>query len=131
MTFDTEFFSRLALVLCLLAAAAFPFQTSALPAASQQRIKKVLLVIAMDSEAQPVIAALHLQKIPDAKSRLPMRSYQGKVRSIDIHLMTNGTDPVNHVQNIGTQAATLATYLGIQQFHPDLIISIGTAGCVE
>jgi len=35
------------------------------------------------------------------------------------------------VHCVGTQAATLTTYLGFEYFHPDLIISIGTAGGVK
>lgn len=95
---------------------------------STQEIKKVLLVVAMDTEAAPIIKALHLQHAAAPDKRLPMRGYQGRYAKYDIYLVTNGTDPVYNVQNVGTQAATLSTYLGISHFHPDLVISIGTAG---
>lgn len=93
-------------------------------------IKKVLLVVAMDSEAQPIIDTLHLKPLKHSFSSLPMRGYIGKQGNKDILLIKNGVDPIHHVQNIGTQAATLSTYLGINYFHPDFIISIGTAGAV-
>ncbi len=92
--------------------------------------KKILLVVAMDKEAKPIISQFHLHKLNRPFSNLPMQGYIGKYHHLDIFLVANGLDPINHVQNIGTQAATLSTYLGIEYFHPDLIISIGTAGGV-
>ncbi len=103
-----------------------PSQASPLP----HPIKKVLLVVAMDSEAQPIINTLQLKPLNHSFSGLPMRGYVGKQGNKEILLIKNGQDPVNKVQNIGTQAATLSTYLGIEYFHPDFIISIGTAGAV-
>jgi nucleoside phosphorylase len=94
-------------------------------------IKKVLLVVAMEAEATPIIAALNLHKIAHVFSGLPMQGYVGKYKKVDVMLVMNGIDPVNHVQNVGTQASTLSTFLGVQYFHPDLIISIGVAGGVE
>lgn len=92
------------------------------------QIKKVLLVIAMDSEAKPIISSLNLHKVTNVFTNLPMQKYIGKYEKLEIFLVINGLDPINNVQNIGAQAATLSTYLGIEYFHPDLIISIGTAG---
>jgi 5'-methylthioadenosine nucleosidase len=94
-------------------------------------IRKVMLVVAMDSEAEPIISQLNLKKLPESFSNLPMQGYIGKYADLDILLVMNGIDPVKKVQNVGTQAATLSTYLGIEYFHPDFIISIGTAGGVE
>ena len=93
-------------------------------------IQKILLVVAMDTEAQPIINTLHLKPLAHSFSGLPMRGYMGKQGKSTILLMINGQDPVHKVQNIGTEAATLSTYLGVEFFHPDLIISIGTAGSV-
>jgi len=94
----------------------------------QQYFKKVLLVVAMKQEAEPIINALHLKETGHSYSGLPMRSYVGKYAHKDVFLIMNGTDPINKVENIGTQPATLSAYLGIENFHPDLVISIGTAG---
>jgi nucleoside phosphorylase len=98
---------------------------------SRSPLKKILLVVAMDSEAQPFITTLNLHKLPHSFSKLPMQAYSGKYENLNILLMTNGEDPIHKVQNVGTQAAALSTYLGINYFHPDLVISIGTAGGVE
>jgi 5'-methylthioadenosine nucleosidase len=89
---------------------------------------RVLLVVAMDKEAAPIINALNLKKSLHSFSNLPMQGYVGKYNNLAIFLILNGKDPVNNVQNVGTQAATLATYLGIKYFHPDLVINVGTAG---
>jgi nucleoside phosphorylase len=108
-----------------------PFAMAQSASSDNRQVKKVLLLVAMDSEAQPIISALQLHQMKQKLADLPMRGYVGKFGNIDILLITNGQDPVNHVQNIGTQAETLSTYIGISFFHPDLIINIGTAGGVE
>lgn len=84
----------------------------------------------MDTEAQPIINALQLHRLSHSFSSLPMRGYVGQLGKIKILLMMNGKDPTHKVQNIGTEAATLSTYLGVEYFHPDLIMSVGTAGGV-
>jgi len=92
------------------------------------KFQKIVIVVAMDKEAQPIIAKLRLHKSRHHFDDMPMQGYEGRYADFDIFLILNGTDPLYHVQNIGTQPATLSTYLGISYFHPDLIISIGTAG---
>lgn len=94
------------------------------------RVKKILLVVAMDTEAFPIINALKMKKLSHSFSGLPMQGYLGKYDNLDVLLILNGEDSLHKVQNVGTQAATLTTYLGIEYFHPDLVISIGTAGGV-
>ncbi len=97
---------------------------------SQHHMKKVLLAVAMDTEASPIINTLDLKKSSHSFSNLPMQGYTGKYKNLDVFLILNGEDPMHKVQNVGTQPATLAAYLGIKHFHPDLVISIGTAGGV-
>lgn len=111
--------------------ALLPLKTNAATISTHHPIRKVLLVVAMDTEAQPIIHELQLHKITHSFSGLPMQGYSGKQGKVQVLLMMNGQDPINKVQNIGTEAATLSTYLGIEYFHPDLIISIGTAGGVK
>jgi 5'-methylthioadenosine nucleosidase len=98
---------------------------------NQNKVNKILLVVAMEIEASPIIKKLHLQNVPNVFSGLPMQGYVGKYANKDIFLITNGKDPMHKVDNIATQPAALATYLGIEHFHPDLVISIGTAGGIE
>jgi 5'-methylthioadenosine nucleosidase len=90
--------------------------------------KKVMLVVAMPSEAMPLIQTFKLHEVNNAFPGLPMKAYEGKYRNLDVFLVLNGDDPTYQVANVGTQASTLSTYMGIQKDHPDLVISIGTAG---
>lgn len=93
--------------------------------------KKVMLVVAMESEASPLIRQFKLHEVKNAFPGMPMKAYSGKYHHLDVFLVLNGLDPTYHVANIGTEAATLSTYLGIQYDHPDLVISIGTAGGIQ
>lgn len=43
-------------------------------------------------------------------------------------LCATGKDAEHSVDNVGTVPAALSTYLACQQYKPDLIISVGTAG---
>lgn len=103
------------------------FFNAAFSAASHS-IKNVLIVVAMKEEAAPIIKILHLSRVSAPDSHLPMKTYVGHHADINIVLILNGTDPMYGVENVGSQPAVLATYLGIKYFHPDLVISVGTAG---
>lgn len=56
------------------------------------------------------------------------KTYTGKVAGLTVHLAHNGTCDKFDVDKVGTNAATLTTYLAIAAFRPDLVISSGTAG---
>lgn len=95
-----------------------------------KNLHTVLLVIAMQSEADSIIQALNLREVAPFKG-LPMRGYAGKYATLNIGMVVNGKDARYGVENIARQPAILSTYLGIQRFNPDLIISIGTAGGIQ
>lgn len=90
--------------------------------------RNILLVVAMRIEAAPIIKKLNLKKEAHIFSDLPLEVYTGTYANKNIYLVLNGKDPMYKVDSVGTQPAVLATYLGITRFHPDLVISIGTAG---
>lgn len=95
----------------------------------EHRLERILLLIAMQTEAEPIIRELGLQKSsPIADRQLPFQSYEIDGPDQHLFLLVSGTDPRYRVDNIGTQAATLMAYVGIEQFRPDLVISAGTAG---
>ncbi|MGQ3888539.1 hypothetical protein ACQUW5_05845 [Legionella sp. CNM-1927-20] len=100
-------------------------------ALKNHKYQRILLVVAMDAEAAPIIKTLKLKPFSRPFTQLPIKSYFGKFKHLEIFLLINGQDPMYKVQNIGTQAATLTTYVGIKSFHPDLVISIGTAGGIK
>lgn len=57
-----------------------------------------------------------------------MQTYSGTVGAIKVHLAHNGHCSRFDVDLVGTNAATLTTYLAVQAFKPSLVISAGTAG---
>ena len=92
-------------------------------------VKTVLIMIAMGAEAHEFIGALGLAQEEGAfDEKLPMMAYTGKVEDLNIVVVLNGIDKRFDVDNVATQPAVLATYVGIQKFNPDLIINAGTAG---
>ena len=92
-------------------------------------VKSILLVVAMQAEADPILTALGVEG-PGTPLELPLPPiYYTATRSgIKIHLVVNGQDPVYKLDSFGTDAATLSTYLGIRKFSPDLVMSTGVAG---
>ena len=92
-------------------------------------IKKILILVAMQAEADPIINALKLkQKNGSIDVQLPFNAFEKASDDQEILLIQSGSDPRYKVDNIGTQAATLMAYVGIEHFKPDLVISAGTAG---
>jgi len=91
--------------------------------------RNILLVIAMQGEADPILAALGLNE-PGTPLELPLPPifYATSYSGLNLHLVVNGQDPIYQLDSFGTDAATLSTYLGIKAFSPDLVISAGVAG---
>ncbi len=58
----------------------------------------------------------------------PCVTFSGSYSNLSVHVVWNGKCAVTGVDNVGTVPASLATYLSIMTFNPDLIISAGTAG---
>ena len=103
---------------------------------------RVLIVMAMEAEAQPLVARLGLragaQFMTESGAALPMRAWE-EPRHADpaagaaphgagVSVITCGRDERFGVDAIGTQPAVLAAHLGIERVAPDLVISAGTAG---
>lgn len=99
-------------------------------AEGQQPIKSVILIIAMNAEAAPLVSALNLQKDnpPRIPPPAPCVTYSGKHHDLDVTVVWSGHDNEHGVDLVGTVPASLATYLACQALNPDLIISTGTAG---
>ncbi|KAK9821682.1 hypothetical protein WJX74_007745 [Apatococcus lobatus] len=84
----------------------------------------------MEAEAAPIVKRLGLhfddpRIIPGPSTA---QSYSGTAHDLTVHLVVNGKDTRFEVDNVGTPAASLTTYLAAQAFKPDLVISLGTAG---
>eukprot|EP01025_Chloroclados_australasicus_P051608 TRINITY_DN6016_c0_g1_i1.p2 TRINITY_DN6016_c0_g1~~TRINITY_DN6016_c0_g1_i1.p2 ORF type:complete len:281 (-),score=35.35 TRINITY_DN6016_c0_g1_i1:974-1714(-) len=94
-----------------------------------QVIKSVLLVIAMDSEAQPQVEILGLkQQYPEWLQPTPIQYYAGKYNGVTVHLLQFGRSEEYGVDNVGTVPAGLTTFVGLQNLEVDLVVSAGTAG---
>lgn len=91
--------------------------------------RKILIVVAMESEALPLCDRLGLTRLPaGAEAPAPFVTFAGRHGNLDIRLAWNGRDTVHGVDNIGTQASVLTTFLSLQEFRPELVLNIGTAG---
>lgn len=84
---------------------------------------RIGIVMAMQDEANPVINRFNLKEF-DSKN--PVKIYKSDDNSV--FLSTSGLCKTHGVDNIGTQAASVNTYILLNEIKPDLIINAGTAG---
>lgn len=90
-------------------------------------VNRIAIIMALAAEAAPVIA--ELGAIPVAgTSPLPFQFFEATRSGCHIVVSVNGQHPRHGVCSIGTDAASLNTYVTIDRFKPDLVISAGTAG---
>ena len=77
-----------------------------------------------------MVKSLNLSKDnpPAIPGPAPCVTYSGSDWGAAIHLVCFGKCRETGMDNVGTVPASLATYLAIQTFSPDLVISTGTAG---
>ncbi|MFW6203316.1 MAG: 5'-methylthioadenosine nucleosidase [Marinilabilia sp.] len=94
-------------------------------------IEKITFIVAMESEANPIIKAFHLYEDASFAPGMPMQAWTGAYSGTDISLVINGKDAGTGLDLIGTQAATLATHFAAGCYKPDLIINAGTAGAFK
>ncbi|XP_050363130.1 5'-methylthioadenosine/S-adenosylhomocysteine nucleosidase [Argentina anserina] len=98
--------------------------------AEKRPVSSVLLVIAMQTEALPVVQKLSLTEVADSgfPKGVPWVRYHGFYKDLEINLVWPGKDQTLGVDSVGTVPASLVTYAAIQALQPDLIINAGTAG---
>lgn len=94
------------------------------------RISNILFIIAMQTEALPLVNKFHLNEDPDSvfPKGVPWVRYRGNFKDLNINIVCPGKDAVLGVDSVGTVSASLVTYASIQALKPDLIINAGTAG---
>lgn len=102
---------------------------------SSSLYSSVLIIIAMEQEAQPFVDHLKLDKTDAVfPSSTPFVAFAGKHKDTQVTVVTFGKDTVHGtgVDNVGTSSASLATFLALQSLEKDkgvdLVISAGTAG---
>ncbi|MED6179708.1 Mutanase [Stylosanthes scabra] len=93
-------------------------------------ISNIVIIIAMQSEALPLVDRFHLTEDPHSPfpQGVPWVRYHGSYKDLNINLIWPGKDPALGVDSVGTISSALVTYAAIQALHPDLIINAGTAG---
>ncbi|KAI4299896.1 hypothetical protein L6164_033317 [Bauhinia variegata] len=96
----------------------------------QRPISTIVIIIAMQTEALPVVNKLQLKEDPDSvfPPGVPWVRYYGTYKDLNINLIWPGKDPTLGVDSVGTVSSALVTYAAIQALKPDLIINAGTAG---
>jgi len=88
-------------------------------------MSKLLISIAMEAEAAPLIAALNLSPSTSLFPKaLPFLSYEGD----DLTLITSGKDPVTGVDNVGTVSAALMVSHALSTGDYDTVVNCGTCG---
>ena len=99
--------------------------------------ERVLVVMAMRPEAEPVLQSLARHwniELPGETAldgRLPMRRWHfERPGGGAVDVVINGADPVHGVESVATQPATLTADAGIRVTDPDLVLTVGTAGAL-
>jgi len=92
-------------------------------------MKSIALIIAMQSEAQPIIDAMALtRQQPPFHTALPFLFFSGTVNQYQLNLLISGSDPHLQVDNVATVPAALMAYLAVEKFSPAFVVNAGTAG---
>ncbi len=89
---------------------------------------RILLYVAMQEEANPIIAALNLQPCSLLPQALPMRTFSAQDELHEYLLVLAGSSVQHAVENVGTEPAALALGVALSIFPAALIINAGTAG---
>lgn len=93
----------------------------------QNKIKKIVIITAMQAEALPIVNKLGLIEKNDPTIK-PFKIFSKQDDQHECVLITNGICPKYEVDRVCTQPAALTTWEAIRLFSPDLIINAGTAG---
>lgn len=104
---------------------------SAKGVAGDRPISTVVIIIAMQTEAQPLVNKFQLTDDTDKSlfpKGVPWVRYHGKYKDLNLNLIWPGKDAALGVDSVGTVSASLVTYASIQALKPDLIINAGTCG---
>ncbi|XP_077246530.1 5'-methylthioadenosine/S-adenosylhomocysteine nucleosidase-like [Tasmannia lanceolata] len=96
----------------------------------QKPISTILIIIAMQTEALPLVTKFQLSKDTDSlfPKGVPWVRYHGIYKDLHVNIIWPGKDILLGVDSVGTISASLVTYASIQALKPDLIINAGTAG---
>ena len=97
-------------------------------AMSSPPVSSVVVCMAMEQEAAPLIERLGLQPQPPFAAPAPFVAHAGEYKGLQITVVTSGKDAATGVNNIGTAPAALGAYLALERLNPDLLLNAGTCG---
>lgn len=90
---------------------------------------KILIYVAMQAEAAPIIAALNLVEHNSLlPNKLPMQTYKGKDARHEYLLVSSGICKRYQVDCVGTEPAAVALQAALSVYDADLVLNAGTAG---
>lgn len=90
-------------------------------------MESIVVVMAMEAEAEPFVARIGASESP-VPTRLPLRAFVTVIDGCRVAAVVNGRHPRHGVDHIGTDAAAVTTSIALTNFTPDLVITAGTAG---
>lgn len=94
---------------------------------SSKLYKNLLFVFALEKETIPFASLLSLTPDPALLRNPIVSSYLGVYKSLKIAAIYPKVDPKHNCDSIGSENAAVATYIGINTYNPDLIISAGSS----
>ena len=89
--------------------------------------RSIVVLVAMMSEAQPIVDALGLKSVGRLHGAYPIEHFASLQRP-HVHLVVNGKCPRFGVDNVASQPAAIAAFLCIEKFRPAVLLNAGTAG---
>ncbi len=88
----------------------------------------LLIQVAMQAEALPIIHLLSLKPIGRLDSNLPSELWRGSILGHQISLVTHGRDSDFDCDRIGTESAAVVAFLALRITRPKLLLNAGTCG---
>ena len=98
---------------------------------SAPQYKSLLFIFALEKEALPFLSLLSIPLDPLQSNNLVISAYTVTYKSLKISVIHPKVDPKFNCDSIGPENSAVATYIGINSYKPDLIISAGNAGAFQ
>lgn len=95
------------------------------------KIEKVLILVAMPEEAKSIQEQLNMEPDEEFESPFVVCYKTTTASSKQIFLAVFKIDPVYNVPSVSTEPATLAAYVSIMRYDPDVVLSCGTCGGIQ
>ncbi len=105
-----------------------PGYCGAMTRASEQRLRRIAILYAMEAEGTPLADRLELSEPKELHKGLPACMRTGTVGEVEVSIVFNGRDPVHGVDRIGLEHAAVTTWALIERLDPQLLVNAGTCG---